>query len=695
MLFAAFNAAMMPPTASASPSISGSPAAESLSAAALHEERRRPIFGLRLRALIVGVPLVIAIAFISVFADMVSQKVQFGVLQLAPPAIAGLFALTLVNNGLKKLSKREFLNHADVLVVYAMMLVAVMVSTRGVVEKVIPALAYLPYYATRENRFSEYLIQHLPAWAVPFDPQHSSPTPPNITAFWSGVRPGEAIPWHAWIAPLALWFGLVSCVILVFACLSTLLRRQWMDNEQLRFPLTILPLAIIQNEVDGEPFFSNRLMWLGFALSAVVFGVNGLQANYPDWPHFVISLPLSPLLTERPWNAADNTTIYISLAAIGFAYFLPTDLLFSVWFFFILTRLQDVMAVQLGGIPVGIGSHNARVWTGYQAAGAYIVLVLAQLRIGWPYFRQVLATAFGKKGARPFDDSQELMSYRTAIIGLSLGFAGIVVWLTLAGMSPWLAVAQMGIYLFFVAVIMSRAVCEAGLLMTETSFLPLHLIRLVFPIEHMGAANLTLIGAMNAVFARDLRGVLLSPLLDNQKMAGSLRVKQRALLLPLGVAVVVSFVVASYFFLYFSYTRGHLTLYGYPRDNARNMFNFSRGLIAGDTPPPDSTAYGGLAVGIVATLLMVWARASFSWFPFHPLAYAIVPTWSGMVFFFPFMVAWIIKSSVLRFGGAETYRKLSPFMLGMILGEFGMAIFWAILATPLFHSWSAPEFPWP
>jgi hypothetical protein len=73
-----------------------------------------------------------------------------------------------------------------------MMLVGVMVSTRGVIEKVIPGLAYLPYHATRENRFNELMTQNLPSWAVPFDPNSASP-PPNITAFWDGVRPGEAI----------------------------------------------------------------------------------------------------------------------------------------------------------------------------------------------------------------------------------------------------------------------------------------------------------------------------------------------------------------------------------------------------------------------------------------------------------------------------------------------------------------------
>ena len=82
--------------------------------------------------------------------------------------------------------------------------------------------------------------------------------------------------------------------------MAALLRRQWMDNEQLRFPLTTLPLAIIRDEVEGQPFFSNRLMWAGFAFAATVFGVNGLSANFPDWPKFTLDLWLRPDVYRAP-----------------------------------------------------------------------------------------------------------------------------------------------------------------------------------------------------------------------------------------------------------------------------------------------------------------------------------------------------------------------------------------------------------
>ena len=93
----------------------------------------------RARAFAVALPLLIGICFLSVYADMVAKEVQFGVLQLAPPALVVLFFLALANRWLGR-----WLSAADLVVVYAMLLVGVMVSTRGVIEKLIPPLAYSP-----------------------------------------------------------------------------------------------------------------------------------------------------------------------------------------------------------------------------------------------------------------------------------------------------------------------------------------------------------------------------------------------------------------------------------------------------------------------------------------------------------------------------------------------------------------------
>jgi len=644
---------------------------------------------LRARAYLVALPLLVLTCFLSVYADMVSKVVQFGVLQFAPPAIALLFFVALCNRALKRRGA-GWLNSSELLTIYAMQLVAVLVSTRGVVEKLIPPLAYLPYFANRENKLGTSIEQHLPAWAMPFVPSAQSGNASlAMSGFWEG-NDGH-VPWSTWIGPLCAWFVLVGCAVLVFLCLSSLLRRQWMDNEQLTFPLTALPLAIITDQSEKQPFFSNRSMWAGAACTLLLFGINGWAANNPDVPKFVTEFGLAPFFSEAPWTKVDGTSLFISPAAIGFAFFLPLDLLFSFWFFHWFCRLQAIPAEMFGGQSTGIGTHNATIFTGFQAAGAYLVLIATYTRIAWPFFKAAWKTAFGRN--KPLDDSDELMSYRSAFLGIGLGFVGIVVWLALAGMNPFLAAAQMGLYLFFIAVIMSRAVTEGGLLMTETSFLPSHLINLVAPLPGFSATSLTMLGMTNIVFARDLRGILLSAFLDCLKIAKEVKMRPRALLLPLLSAVVLSSVLGSGFFLYFHYKLGGLSLYGYPRGNAGNMFNTAAAQISGTSLPNDLTAWGGLAMGVVLTLFLVFMRARFAWFPFHPLGYAVAPTWAMIAFWFPFFIAWVIKSAVMRFGGIDTYRKICPFMLGLILGEFGSAVFWSLMN--IWRAWNAPSFPWP
>lgn len=655
----------------------------------------------RFRAFVVGLPLLVGICFLSVLADMVSQSIQFGVLQIAPPAIVALFALALLSRGLARLLRRDMLSHADLLVIYMMLLVGVMVSTRGAVEKVIPPLAYLPYFSNDANSLNTLITRHLPAWAMPFTPSAAVKLPETIRQFYEGMRPGEIPDIRVWVGPLVAWFVLLLFVFCLFICMGTLMRKRWVEQERLSFPLTRLPLAILNNDIETQPLLKSQMFWLGFALMVVVFGINGLAANIPAIPQLTLDYDLTANVTERPWSQTEGIRLWTSFAAIGFAYFLPNDLLFSLWFFFLGTRIQDVVYVAFGGEPQAIGTHNARVFTGYQAAGAYLVIIAAQLRLSWPSLKEAYDTAFGprQRGTLPSDgtmpsDNAELVPYRVAFIGLGLSFAAILIWLTLAGMSPHVALVQMGIYCFVIAIIMTRSVSEAGILITETSFLPSHLLRLVQPLPFLGPQNLSMLALTDIVFTRDMRGVLLSPLMDGQKMAGEIGMRLRSLLAPLLLAFTVSFAVASAFFLYFHYTIGGLNLYSYPRGNAANMFGEAASIINGTYRPPDLSAYGGLVVGIIVGTLLTVLRARIPWFPFHPLGYAIAPTWTMYVFAFPVFVAWIIKSLVNRYGGITLYRRLAPLMIGMILGEFTMAVFWALMSSPAI-GWNTPLFPWP
>ena len=419
----------------------------------------------------------------------------------------------------------------------------------------------------------------------------------------------------------------------------------------------------------------------------VLFTINGLHANFPTIPLIPTSLDIHPLLTTPPWNQLGFFRAYLSLAVIGFAYFMPSDVLFSLWFFYFLLQAQTLVAA-----AAGYPSNASQNLPPYEALGAYLVLTASMVWTMRAHLANVWAKALGRKGAAGEDDAGELMTYRAALIGLVAGFAGIAAWLIAAGMSPVIAVAEMGIYLFVTALVMSRAVAQAGLLMTETSFVPMDLIQLFCPVASLGAASLTMTAFTNTWFSRDLRGELLAPIMDTQRTASQIGQRPRILLLPIVVAIVVAFIAATTAFLHLNYSVGGLELYTHPTWSASREFATLVPALHGHVGPSTASP-GALAAGVLVTVLLVALRTRFTWFPLHPLGFALAPTWALMVFWFGFLMAWLIRSIVLRYGGFTLYKKLTPFMLGLIIGEFSSAVFWSVM-NMAFHA-SAPEFPWP
>ena len=160
-------------------------------------------------------------------------------------------------------------------------------------------------------------------------------------------------------------------------------------------------------------------MWIGFALPAFIFTLNGLHEISPQIPNISLRYLLNQYFTEQPFNAIAYTPIFLSFAAVGFFYLLPTQLLFSLWFFFLLTRLQDVVAAMFGLRVSGMPLYPTRLYIGYQVAGTYIVLVVSFIYMGLPHFRHVFRRAFTATQA---DDREELLPYRTAVWGTHYQF---------------------------------------------------------------------------------------------------------------------------------------------------------------------------------------------------------------------------------------------------------------------------------
>ncbi|NUP99753.1 MAG: hypothetical protein HUU35_07855 [Armatimonadetes bacterium] len=631
--------------------------------------------GFRLRALLVGLPVLVALAFVTVYGDMVVKQMQIGILQLPPPALGGLFILVVVTRLLRWGLRRGVLGSQDLFPLYVMMTITVLMCSRGTIEKLVPTLVHTNYYATAENKYMELFGDYITDWLVVYDPK-GEPKQDIAVDYHEG---NAEVQWRFWLGPILSWTGLLTLVYVTFLCLAVILRRQWQDNEKLVFPLVTLPLAIIEDS-SATSFFRNRLTWIGFSIPTLIYLVNFLHANIVAVPEIKLSWQLNQFLTTKPWNGIYNTRLVVSFAAIGFFYFLASDLLFSLWFFFLLTRLTDVIGTQLGAELVVMPLYPCRLYTGYQVMGAYFVLVVYLVRSGWLHFRPVLSGALQRGRQLLIDGPEdEVLPYRIAVWGLILGFFGSVAWCVYAGLDIWLALVELGVYLFVVALVLSRGVAEAGLLQTEASFRPLDFIKLFRPHYGLGARNITLLAMLDTMLTRDLRGVLLSNFLDDQKMARELGFRPRSLIAPIAVAVAVALVAGSYFFITLSHDLGHITLYTYPQGNAEMHLKEAATAML-QQQRLNHAAVPSFVVGTFVCTALVVLRTTQVWWPLHPLAYAVCGSWTMLVFWFSALITWLLKGFILKSGGMKLYRQCMPFFLGMVLGTFFMAFCITLIA---------------
>ena len=647
--------------------------------------------GLTGRAVVIGLIASVASCFVVTWAELVVTSIQIAICQFAPAAIGMLLFILLINLALSRVWRRLGLRATEIAYIYLMILITSLTVSRGVLERWIGALVAVNYYATPGNHWQDIFFRHIPEWAVPWDPRGDAQQP-IVRLFYEGVRPGQPIPYEAWLRPLGYWLIVIVAFLAAYLAMASLLRRQWVDNEKLTFPLVQLPVELARDVESGGAFFRNRLTWIGFALPTLIFTLNGLHGIYPGVPMVPLSFNLGGAFANmgRPFNQSGLGTAYCSLAAIGFAYFLPTQLLLSLWVFFWLSAFQNIV---LGGFGLAFEAmplYPTSLWNGYQVAGAYVVLTAYLLRSAWPHLREMWNRA---KNGEPSGETREMMSPRASFAVLGISTTVAIGWFIKFGMSPAMAIIEVVVFLFCVVLVMARSVSEAGMLMTETSFRPVDLVRLVTTRTSLGPANLTALSMADAIFTRDLRGNLVSTFLDGLKMSALLGFSRRHLLIAAILALAVALGVGGFLHLYFPYTRGAVGLYSYVYSgNPLWGFQSFQGALT-SAEPYDARLPIFFLSGIGISTFLAYMRMVHSWWPLYPLGFALSGSWTMVVFWAPLFVAWIVKSTLMKYGGWRVYNTCRPFFLGLILGEFAQAVLWATMAG--IWRFPAPAFPWP
>ncbi len=622
--------------------------------------------GITLRAVIIGFLAIIPGVFWGVYGDVISQTDLTSTSLMMPPIII-LVAILIINCGIRRVRARWALARSELITIYAMLTVSVILSGMGMLQFVCTSMGAVPHYATPDNRWNE-MFRGVPQWIMP-----------KLWAIDGFYKGGQPIPWSAWLMPVIYWSGFLFCMLVCMFCINSIFLKQWTERERLTFPIVQLPLEMTD---ESSGFFRNRVMWTGFAVAAALETMNSLNYLYPNVPHVQLTAhDLQPLFVQPPWNSIGYFPTTFYPLAIGLGFMLSVDVSFSLWFFYLLTKAENVLAAAIGWQGSG-GTWTAPPYLPQQGAGAFIAIAIVTVYLSRNHLREVFSSALRREGA--VDDSDQPLGYSTAVVGLAVGFMAMIAFCVAVGMSPLVAAAYLGIYLVFATTI-TRLRAEAGpawVFGPDSNALN----TIVQPIGTGMFSRQNLVAlAYFHWFSLEMRCCPMAVQVESMKMAQTVRIRQRVMTLVLLGAIVMGIAVGFLACLKVWYTYGAGTAKTEPwrTHMGRAPFDIVTNYIRNPSRF-DPAGIMAMLFGSAMVFFLSFMRSKFIWFPFHPAGYVLANTNTMYWLWCPFLIAWLCKVIITKYAGIKGYRAALPFFLGLILGDYVTSGMWA-LAGSLLH----------
>ena len=654
--------------------------------------------GVTLRVVVMSLLLAGLFGYMIPILDFKIRNTKLGAGHLPVGAVGVLiFLLLIINPVMKKLRSKWAFTRNETLTVYITTLFSTLVPGMGSENLFVSHIIAPFYFATRENKWLEFLQPYLKPWFTPAISADGTYGPAQQTAvndWFNGAvttETGIAVPWGVWLVPLLMWGSLIFASYIMLGSLSVMLRKQWGEREALSFPLLKLPMEMTEdvdanNVVNIRRFFGNPSMWIGFGIAVFIEGMNGLNFYFPDVPYVPLTFPLGALFTETPWNQMAPMALLCFPIFVAITFLLTTEVSLSLWLFLWIFQFQYILAYYFGmpyaTLPPANGHSGdgvARTFTAFQQFGAYLGYVAILMWTAREHFKYVALRAFGKRRAEA-GEAEEALSYPMAFWAFVGSFIYLVAWSCLAGMRIDVAVALWVLYLV-TAIALSRAVVEGGVMFINQGWVPLGAMAQLLgsgPGRWLGTASLVPGSFLQVSFFQDMRGFIMPSFLHGFKLAHDRKIAARKLWVLIFASIGVSMAAGLWMKVSMGYTSGGLTFHPwFATVAARYPAEVSQKLMQGGDASISNWFWTG--VGIAATVGMMAARARFAWFPLHPIGYLLALTAPVQRAWFSFFLGWAFKVLIVKFGGHDSYKRVVPVALGIILGEVSMIIFWLLI----------------
>ena len=611
------------------------------------------------QALIVGTCLTLVIALLGICVRYIYHGSQMTYSHIPMALLIGLVVF-LASGALITRLFNWHLSTPEWHCVLIMGLVAATIPSFGLSGYLIGYLAAPYYFATDENNWEKFLHPHMPTQFIPSGEGQA------IAWFFEGLPQGASIPWGVWLLPLLWWTTVIGAAFVFFACVAVILRKQWVQHERLMFPAITPLIDMVSAPGDGTrylpTFARGPLFWIGFGIAFGMIAWNCFSYFMPGFPAFPI------YRSQWVWLDRQYPPIhgFIGLFTLFFAYFASLDVLLSIWLF-------DLLFIAEGGILNQVGftatsPYYARGVYHWQTAGAFVVLVASVFWVARRHLYDVFQKAWSSKSS--VDDSQEWFSYRTALLGLFLGFVYLTIWLVQLGFTPIQGILLL-ITVLFVYVGMARIMADTGLPYTNV---PVGAWDLIAPL--MGNQYLSPLSHVayrfSSLITGHFKGLFLPALVQSGRISDGIPHHQRRLPIALALAFGVSFVVCIWLTLFLGYHTGayNFDSWEITRAAESGLQKTVDAIKKWPKPLNDESTFDArfFGVGSLVMGLLIYLRHRLPWWPLHPVGFAISGSYLARRTSFTIFLAWLIKFVLIKIGGVKVYKQSHPLFVGLLVG---------------------------
>ncbi|HAU36583.1 MAG TPA: hypothetical protein DCX07_02560 [Phycisphaerales bacterium] len=659
------------------------------------------------RAVLIGLLGAVFIAGLGYFDEQVWFLESLTSGHLLPISVFGsLFVFMVVVNPLLSRAGRLrlALTPSELAVVVGLMLVACSVPGGGFLRTFPSTIAMPAHINLLSPGWKKHdLLNYVPPRMLPAGGQYDETvTGGYVGGLGSSDHPigMDQVPWWGWAGPLRTWIPLVLLMGVASICLSLIVHRQWTSLERLRYPIAEFANSLLEQDDHGwGPVFRDRFFWGGFLAVLILRLVNGLHAWFPE---SMVEIPLVfdftpigakyPSLLRAPWGW-NLLQIAIHPIAVAFCFYLASDIALSLGLTqFLVIPLSAFLLTE--GVDISSGYMEGGM-TAWQRFGSFLAFVLALLYMGRRYYFQVLKQALGLGRRGEGVDSYAVWALRFLVL---VCVAMVVLVCRLGVDWPMSVLTILLSLLLFLGT--ARISAETGLFFIMPRWMPVSIVLSLFGAYAMGPKALLIVGLFSAVMTLDPSQSLMPYFVNGLRICDRSRVPPGRMGWA-GVGIfAIALAVATPIAIWANYRHGTNRDWWHFGRVPRMAFDLGDSQIASleaagqldesqslstmdrlRSMKPDRRFVYSVLAGFALVLLVGAMRLRYVWWPIHPVIFLVWSTWPMVRLSHSFLLGWLLKITITRFGGHRAYSAAKKAMVGVIAAELLAGLLFMIVGA--------------